>query len=282
MAGGYLAAMERRGLSPYTILNYRGHLERLCTFLDHRPPTLKLLRDWVDEIRRAGRAMSYVAACTNVCRMFFRWTAREGLIESSPAEALETPKLGKRLPKSLQPHVVAGLLEAAAAGAMPERDRALVLFLVETGVRRTAAAKLTADKLDMANGWAQVIEKGNIERVVNFSGKTREALRAWLTVRGLVPIRSVSRDYLFGLSSWGIYTRLCALSSQAKLPHITPHMLRHTCATLRSMQGIDAPSLKSVMGWADIRMAEWYIQFVPDQVRQRALETSPLKLIRTE
>lgn len=182
-------------------------------------------------------------------------------------------KLPEHLPRALEVSEVCLLLDAARASRNPERDTALLVFMLETGCRRGAVVGLTMDRLHVEEGYAVVLTKGNQEQFVFFEAEVQEALRTWLEVRGPAP------GSIFGLTGPGILQLLERLGERAGVD-VYPHKLRHTSATMRVEEGIDSSSLQQVMGWKSTRMAEVYTRLARERLRRRAVATSPMRRLR--
>jgi integrase/recombinase XerD len=273
----HLKALRRRGRTEDTIANRRQHLAQLGTFLAGREATLPLLREWSDSLAARGlKVRSRWTSIVNI-RAFYNWAAQEELIPANPALRLEKPRLPKHLPQALTVDQVTKLLDTVAAGRNPERDEALILFMLETGCRRGGAAGLRLGDLDLGHGSARVVEKGDRERYVYFSERTVEALRRWLQVRDPLKFDAKFRDsdLVFGLGPWGLGVFFEKLGPKAGM-HVHAHQLRHTCAVMRLMQGIDAGSLIAIMGWAGPEMLKTYGVLAAGQVQQRAMQTTPM------
>jgi integrase len=98
-------------------------------------------------------------------------------------DGVKLPKNGRRAPKGITLEDLQKLLRAAEESMCPERDRALLLFLADTGCRVGGLVGLTLADLNVRRRWALVTEKFNKSRSVFFSEVTAEALRDWLEVR---------------------------------------------------------------------------------------------------
>ena len=103
-------------------------------------------------------------------------------------------------------------------------------------------------------------------------------MQKWLEVRDPRQFHSaVNSKSVFGLTADGIYQAIIRMKEQSGIQRpLSPHVLRHTSATLRAEQGIDSSALQQIMGWNDIRMAEIYTCMASDRLKRRALETSPV------
>ncbi len=242
---------------------------------------LAQLRGWIDLALKGNPSPYTIWTKVVLVRAFFNWCVREGLLSTSPAQRLDKPKLPRRLPKALSDGETRALLQAARDSRTPERDIALVYFFLETGARRGAVASLTTHNLALEKGIASVVTKGDKEIQLFFGKVTIKAARKWLAVRDPEHFRPpVDPQSLFGLTAPGIRQVLYRLSRQARINHsVSPHILRHTSATLRAEQGIDSSSLQQIMGWADIRMAEVYTGLAPERLKRRAQDTSPMNRI---
>lgn len=273
----HLKAMRRRGRSEVTIGARRYWLGCLGQFLAGREPTLELLREWADGLPARGlKVRSCWTAVVNA-RALFNWMAEEEITPTHIARRLEKPRLPKHLPKAFTPEQVTKLLDTAATGQNPERDEALILFLLETGCRRGGAANLGMGDLNLEAGSALLCEKGDKQRFVYFTARTNEALQRWLRARDVQKFHGNYKggDRVFGLGPWGLGLMVEDLGRRAEI-HATAHMFRHTSATWRVMQGCDASSLQQLLGWSDLSMLPVYTTMAASQLQGRAVATSPL------
>ncbi len=279
----YLKSLKRGQRSIYTIANYRLRLTNLENFLGKETKigdiSIHDLRSWIDNCLERCPSPHTIWSMVVTVRAFFNWCVREELLAHSPADRLERPKLPERLPKSLNDQEIHALVKAAGSSNHPERDVALTcFFFLETGARRGAVSSLTAPNLFIEDGYATAITKGDKEILLFFGEVTRSALERWLTIRDPIQFHpTVNPESVFGLHADGIRLLFQRLRERAKIQRpVSPHILRHTSATLRVEQGIDASSLQQIMGWSDIRMAEVYTRLARKRLRRRALSTSPL------
>jgi len=276
--------MKRRNRSNFTVENYRRCLLDLEKFLGNKEleqVKLSQLREWIDVGVNKNLSPHTIWTKVVITRAFFNWCVHEELLPTSPSQRLSKPKLPQRLPKALNEQETLTLLRAAQESRYSERDVALVYFFLETGARRGAVASLLMMNLHLEDGTATTITKGDKEIRLFFGPTTKEATRKWLDIRDPRKFRpSVDPQCVFGLTSDGIRQVFSRLAEHSGIQNtISPHILRHTSATLRVEQGIDSSSLQQIMGWADIRMAEVYTSLAHDRLKRRALETSPVNKI---
>ena len=103
---------------------------------------LPRLREWIDTAIDAKQSPYTIWSKVVLVRAFFNWCVKEGFLDRSPAAQLDKPKLPQRIPKASTDLEIQALLQAASESLLPERNIAMVYFLLETGARRGAVASL--------------------------------------------------------------------------------------------------------------------------------------------
>lgn len=177
----FCAGKAAEGLSPRSITWYRMIGQRLVgrfgaeRSVDTLTPTE--LRAWLVELRATLSPMS-VAGYVRGLRAFGNWLARDGLAVAHALRALASPRVPRRVIEPLSDADLRRLL--AAAG---ERDAALVLLLLDTGLRVSEVVGIRLGDL-RRDGSIKVLGKGDAERIVPVGGTARRAVGAYLAVRG--------------------------------------------------------------------------------------------------
>jgi site-specific recombinase XerD len=278
----HLRCMRRRGRVEATIEQRKMWTDLLKTFLAGRELTLDTMREWADSLKARGLAPRSVWSGIVNIRAWCNFMEQEGITPTHLARRLERPRLPARLPQALTPEQVNALLDAAAAGTCPERDTAMILFMLETGARRGGAAGLKMGDLDLEKGSARLIEKGDRERIAYFGERVADAMRAWVAVRHPSRFRNTktngaSAERVFGVQGFAIQRRFEVLGRAAGIPHMHPHLLRHTCATWRVMQGADASTLMQLLGWTSTLMFPVYTTLAGTLLQRQAAKSSPMQ-----
>ncbi len=275
----FLSHLEaERNASKHTLAAYGNDLASLEAFLreresrgvnDVRAIDVYALRGWLGALTRT-HATSSVARKVAATRTWMKWLWRMGVIEASPADELASPKVRRSLPTFLGVDAAKEVVEAPPADEpLGLRDRACVLeVLYGSGLRRGELHGLNLADVDLGAGEARVLGKGRKERIVPLGGKSLEALRAWLGVRGAVvhPKLGTQDAHALFLSPKG--ARLGPRSIHdivrkygilgAGRGDLHPHALRHTCATHMLGGGADLRAIQEMLGHASLSTTQRY------------------------
>lgn len=281
-----------RGLAANSLAAYRRDLRRYARFLRERGITdpadigpaevhayVEHLRTRRDDDGRPVLAPSSIARALVAVRSFHRFCAAEGYLDTDPSEDVGPPRVPQGIPKALDEAQVAALLGAVAGDdARAERDRALLETLYATGIRISEAVGLDVGDLDLDDGLLRVLGKGGKERVVPFGRSARAALTAYLA-RGRLELRAraprpADRDAVFlnarggrisRQACWAIVRR--AGERAGLREQLSPHVLRHSCATHMLEHGADLRVVQELLGHATISTTQVYTKVSPDRLR---------------
>ncbi len=226
----------------------------------------------VAALRGAGLAPASVARGLVAVRSLHRFLLEEGTAASDPGAHLELPRVPRGLPKALSEAEVERLL-AAPVGDGPTvlRDRALLEVLYGTGLRVSELVGLSFGALDLDDGLLRAFGKGSKERIVPVGGHALRALVAWLDEGGrprLAPEqwrrRSDAEAVFLGArggrltrqGAWDILRRHAARAGLGG--SLSPHVLRHSCATHMLDHGADIRAVQELLGHATISTTQVY------------------------
>jgi integrase/recombinase XerD len=266
-----------RGRARSTVEAYRRDLRAWTAHLRHLGrAVLDVTEDdlvgWVAELERLDLAPATRKRRIVAARNLHRFLAEEGHVATDVGAAVAPPPVARGLPKALREDEVERLL-AAVVGDDPvaRRDRAVLETLYGTGMRISELVAMSLRDLDLHDGFVRVVGKGDKERVVPVLGAAADALAAWLTVDGrgaLVPARWRRRDdedAVFlnqrggRLGRQGTWLVVRAHADAAGLgDRLTPHVLRHSCATHLLDRGADIRAVQELLGHASIATTQVY------------------------
>lgn len=223
-------------------------------------------------------------------RIFFNYLSKKaGLIENNPAQNLETPKLGKRMPKYLTLDESKKLLDITLAAEEDNenniRDYAIITLFLNCGIRLSELVSINIKDITFSECKLNVIGKGNKERTIYLNKACMNAITNYIdNARPKEGIKYDSKDALFlskrreRISNRTVQYIVKKELQQAGLDtkKYSVHKLRHTAATLMYQYGnIDIRALQELLGHKSISTTEIYTHVDNSQVRN-AVESNPL------
>ena len=224
-----------------------------------------MLRGYVAYMHECEYAKTTIARRLACLRSLFRYCVREELTTSNPAEALRTPRTGRKLPNLLSTEQIATLLEAPPANeAAGLRDRAILEVMYSAGLRVAELVSLNIENWERDADILRVIGKGRKERICPLGRYAVKALNNWLEVREPDP-KSKDANAIF-LNRFGrrLTTRSIGRMLEKYLletgldRQATPHTLRHSFATHMLDGGADLRSVQELLGHKSLTTTQIY------------------------
>lgn len=282
--------MAERGAAKNTLVAYGADLDHVMGFLARRKQgpanaDAEGLRAYLKSLDYVGMTPRTTARRLSVIRQFFRFLLAERLREDDPASALDSPKLGRPLPKVLSRVEVDALIEVTKALSDGGRMATLLELLYATGMRVSELVTLPLTAADRNPAMLLVRGKGNKERQIPLSDPARKAIVGWLDVRaGALQEGEESRFLFPSRGREGHLTRQrfaqllkeVALKAGIDPAHVSPHVLRHAFASHLLEAGADLRSVQLMLGHADIATTQIYTHVVPEKVRSLVEDHHPL------
>jgi site-specific recombinase XerD len=212
----------------------------------------------------------------------YTWLASDeiGLVKTNIVKCVPPPKLIKTVIEPLSQDQIKQFLAAADRTHTPRRTRAIIHFLLDSGVRATEAAKIQLSNVDLESGRVKVLGKGNKERFVYIGRKACSILWLYVHQERPKPARSTD-DHLFlthdgyPMNRDSIRHLMCRLSKWCGVK-ANPHLFRHTAAIERLRNGMNAFSLQRFLGHETMEMTRKYLTALADEdIEVQAQRTSP-------
>ena len=220
-------------------------------------------------------------------RVFFKYlTSKAKIIDVNPAQDLETPKLGKRMPRYLSLEESKKLLNVSQDDTDRNsiRDHAIITLFLNCGMRLSELVGINISNIDFSESRMTVIGKGNKERTIYLNKACMNALKDYLSIRPHDKVKNDSRDALFlserkeRISNRTVQNIVKNELARAGLDttKYSVHKLRHTAATLTYQYGdVDIRALQELLGHESISTTEIYTHVNDERVRN-AVENNPL------
>lgn len=285
--------LAERGRSENTLSAYRRDLVAYCTFLLDRTSDVARARTtdieaYARHLADAGLAPATIARKMSAVRSLHRFQFAEGIRSEDPSADFEGVSSPNGLPKPLSESEVEQLLQAISGDdPLALRDRAILEFLYATGARISEACALSIGDVDHESGTVRLYGKGSKERLVPIGHMARRALTTYMEHGRpvLTPVRWKRRDdaeavfldargnRLKRQAAWAVvarYGRRAGLDDT-----ISPHVLRHSCATHMLDHGADLRIVQEMLGHASISTTQVYTKVSQERLLEEYRRAHP-------
>lgn len=284
--------LEKR-LSDNTVESYMRDLGQLAAFATSgeycvapKFVTDGMIENFMASLYDLGVGKATQARILSGVKSFFNFLMLEEVIESSPAEFIESPKVGRKLPEVLTTteidRIIGTFDDASTLGI---RNAAMLETLYSCGLRVSELVGLRLGDLFFDEGFIRVIGKGDKQRLVPVSGAARDRIVRYLSVRE----GSGNIDILFlnnrgkGLTRVMIFTILRNAASAAGIDKvISPHTLRHSFATHLLEGGASIRQVQEMLGHESILTTEIYTHLDTSHLRRTIADHHPLNKMKDE
>ena len=282
----FFVTCEAAGLSPETIKWYRSVLRPFAAQFPDRAVNqihaADLERYWAElrgsAVRYAGLpqerkgklSTETIKGRMRGARRFFKWCQKRGYIDRDPTLEVRAPRRTQPEPKATTTDSLLRLLEATDQTAMGKRDRAMIMFMADTGCRAGGLLGLDMDHLDLTHRRALIREKGDKPRTVFFGPYTAEFLRQWLAARPshATTVFCSLKAHVVGqqMTVSGLNQMLRRLKRKAGITgRCNPHSIRHWFAIAYLKRGGNLSTLRRLLGHSDVKVTDDYYATFDDR-----------------
>lgn len=275
-----------KGLAENTIESYLRDVRKLTKFTDIPPLEIdaKEVEEFLYQFAKGDYSPRSQARLISSIKSFFGYLQWEEWRKDNPAELLETPKLGMKLPDTLSESEIDQII-ALIDLSKPEgeRNRAILETLYGCGLRVSELTELKLSDLFFEESFIRVLGKGNKTRLVPISDYTQKFINIYKNqVRVHQPIQAGFEDFLFlnrrgkNLTRVMIFTIIKQLAEQVGIhKNISPHTFRHSFATHLLKNGADLRSIQMMLGHESITTTEIYTHLDDSMLRETVLKFHP-------
>lgn len=299
----YIMSKQIEGRSEKTLTWYRANLERFAEFMTNgHDPTLsdlslegarlfvadlqgKTTRYSDHEMRRVedgGLSPHSVHGYVRTLKAFGSWLSEEGYASSHPFKRLKPPKLPETMIEILSDDEIMALVRSVnARSTLGARMYAIVLLLLDTGIRASELCTLTIDNTNLREGYIKVRGKGNKERMVPIGGATTKALLRYIQAFRPEPVGSGDSfvflsDDATPLTYSGLAQALRRLGKAAGVNRLHAHLFRHTFAVRYLMNGGDIMTLRLILGHTTLAVTQMYLHLAEAHIQVQHNKFSPV------
>jgi len=261
----WVTRMLRDGKSGRTVKDYVYHVATLLRTFPH--PDTELIDAYLS-FRQNQVSPAYIALATSAIKSFFGFLYESGRLKENPAQRFRHPRLEyKQRPIPSREDIVK-LLTCPQATL---RDQVMILLMTDCGLRLSELCNLHVSDMSLSECYVTVLGKGNKQRTVPMSIETRDVIRKYLP----------QSDYLFpGYKGHPINIsyvdgRFRELCDHAGIKRITPHQLRHFCASAMLNDGANPAIVSKILGHASLTTTSRIYHHVDDQYKRREHHEHP-------
>jgi len=279
-----------RALSSNSIEAYRNDIKKFIQYLEAKGLSLlphQIESDhlqnfihWINELGISPRSQSRVISGI---KSFYKYLLIENYIHKDPTELLETPKIGRELPKILSVDEIDQLIQAIdLSQAEGQRNKAIIETIYSCGLRVSELINLKISNLHFDEGFIRIVGKGNKERLIPISRKAIKEINLYFEDRNKLSVNPGHEDILFlnrrgkQLTRVMVFTIIKRLAEKAGLSKdISPHTLRHSFATHLIEGGADLRAIQEMLGHESIITTEIYTHLDREYLRDTIIEHHP-------
>lgn len=291
-----------RGLAENSIQAYSSDLQELSARIAPRSldaVTEADVRDWLSLLTVQNATVATRRRKVSALRTFWRFlrTTKANFVAPDPSRRIDSPRSGRRLPKTLSPEVIEALFVAVQIPVESEnpklallcaqRDSTMLDLLYSTGLRASELCDLEPGDLDQKERTLRVRGKGGRERVVPYGQDTQKNLQHYLMVVYPQLNPGYSETKLFvesdgksarSLKRQDLWLWIKNLGLRAGLKQtLSPHMLRHSFASHLLSGGMHLRGVQTLLGHRDINTTQIYTHLESKEVFAQYRKFHPRK-----
>ncbi len=262
---------EKRS-SSHTVVAYKNDLDQFVQFcvqmvgeFNVKKVDAKLVRNWIVQLMENELSARSVNRKITTVKSFFKYLAKEQIVDKNPATYLSLPKIRKKLPNFVEEKNLNHLLDD---GFFPDdfkgnRDKLIITLLYGTGIRLAELLNLKDSDFDIKMCLIKVLGKRKKERIIPYPASINHLLQMYIEIRNNT-FKQKTERLLITEKGKAVYEKLVYRVVTQNLAKITlhekksPHVLRHTYATHLLNRGADLNAVKELLGHSNLAATQIY------------------------
>ena len=293
---GYELAFLARHLSPNTLLDYQNTFRKFIEFLDDDPPIAAITQHQVERFLAAQTVSNKTILNYHVgLSALWTWAVKNKLVEEHILHQVARPKPQQPEIIPFTEEEVRAVLNAvqysipfnrpgkrACRRLLPEadRNRAVILTLLDTGLRASELCNLTIQRVDIRNNKRISIlaGKGNKDRHIPISPRTAQAIWKYWTSRpdSRLGEPAFATDSGRPIERNNLGNMLAGAGERAGIDQGNPHRFRHTFAITYLRNGGDIYTLQEILGHTTLDMVRRYLEIAQADIERSHRRASPV------
>lgn len=276
-----------KNLSTHTVLSYKNDLFQFKAFLETlesgcelQQVTPEQVREWIASLSEDGLTARSISRKVSSLRAFYRYLVSQSVVAGSPVNDVRVPKVRKKLPVYLRRDTMDELLDDVSYGDDLEgvRNKLIIEMFYNTGIRRAELIGLKDE--NVREGEIKVTGKRNKQRLVPYGAELAELIADYRRMRSEAGLGDA--EYFFiRKDGEPLYPQLVyrvvkrALSQVCTLEKKSPHVLRHTFASVVLNNGAGLNSVKELLGHHSLASTEVYTHITFEELKQSYNQAFP-------
>jgi site-specific recombinase XerD len=292
---GYLLNAGARHLSPHTIEDYLNTFHKFETYMESDPRFVEISQNDIQEFLAAQTKLSNKTLLNYHTGLsaLWTWAVKEQIVPANVVKGIQPPRPEKREIVPFTEAEIKAMLASLGRSRIysrpgkrssnhglpdAERNHAILMLMLDTGIRASEVSSLKIFDVDQRNQRIQVMGKGSKERSIPFSARTGQVLWRYLSTRSNARVgdmlfvtktnRSVERCSLLKL--------LHRIGERAGVKDVHPHRFRHTFAIQYLRNGGDAYTLQALLGHSTLDMVKTYLRLAQVDLDEAHRRASPV------
>lgn len=275
------AVWMEKGLSDNTLEAYSRDLARYEQWLKERGMAPLLARqqeimDYLGERISDGYSARSSARLVSCLRGFYQYLVREARIKKDPTLQIESPKIGRPLPKSLTEAEVERLLAAPDLDdVLGLRDKSMLELLYASGLRVSELVGLQLGQINLQQGVVRIMGKGSKERLVPMGEEAISWLQRFIKEARPMLLNGRPSDVCFPsrrgnrMTRQAFWHRIKRYAAEAGInKHLSPHTMRHAFATHLINHGADLRVVQLLLGHSDLSSTQIYTHVARERMKE--------------
>ncbi len=258
--------------SSHTVVAYKNDLDQFVQFcvqmvgeFNVKKVDAKLVRSWIVQLMENELSARSVNRKITTVKSFFKYLAKEQIVEKNPATYLSLPKIRKKLPNFVEERNLNHLLDDGyfSDDFKGLRDKLIINLLYGTGIRLAELLKLKDSDFDTKTCLIKVLGKRKKERIIPYPASINHLLEMYIEIRNKT-VELKTERLLVTEKGIEVYEKLVYRVVTQNLAKITllekksPHVLRHSYATHLLNRGADLNAVKELLGHANLAATQIY------------------------
>ena len=277
-----------RNYSDYTETNYLLDLDNYEDYLkkhrlNYKHITYQDITNYNKYLKEElNLSSSSLARHLSTLRSFYNYLLSEGEVDNNPFKLISTPKKPMKLPNYMKYNEFEEMINTCEDNPLGIRNKCLLEVLFATGARIGELIKIKIDDINLSAKEIRVLGKGNKERIVFLNDHAVDSINDYLNNSRSILLNGKQSDRLFinhiggELTTRGVRDILDNIIKKSSLNiKVTPHMFRHTFATMLLNEGCDLKSVQELLGHVNMSTTQIYTHLTSDYIKEMYLHTHP-------